>query len=300
MKKRWWFLIIFLFLIIFFIIIASLGGDEKKKNNQNPLEDNWDTVRANDVAVVANGWGTPVLLEVNTPNIEDSTFISLDGNTLYLFHYEGDTTTKPEAHEVATYKSEKPFKTKSVIVSSLNSYVGLMITASGDKFYSNPSQGLENGKFDDDIYKNEELLVFNTDEDWTNPHYCVAKDELWFDSIRDKEISVLKNAAANNFDGVPELAPSPINDGGSNFQAHLTPDCEKLYFTSERGPGHISIVISERQSDDSWSSPEVVIHSKIGVGEPTLTADEQYLYFVQVFQNNEGVSQIDVLYTKSK
>jgi len=259
----------------------------------------WDLVRANDIADVPEGWAEPTLLEVNTDGIEDSAFITLDGETLHFMHYPGDITAQPTEEEVGTYESKKPFITKTKIAEGVYSQMGMQITASGDRFYSNPTDSIITAqKGDDDIFRNDEVLPFNTDEDWVNAHYCEAKDELWFDSIRDKEISILKNAAANNFDGIPELAPYPINDNGSNFQAHLTPDCDIIYFTSERGPGHISIVKSERQADDSWSEPEVVISSKVGVGEPTLTADGNQLFFVQVFQNDEGISQIDILYTE--
>ena len=157
---------------------------------------------------------------------------------------------------------------------------------------------MQDGLFDDDIYLNDEWLAFNTDEPYTNPHYCITEDELWFD-LADTKIYILYNARDNDFAGEPELAPSPINtadDEVQDFQPWLSEDCQRLYFTSNRD-GMVAIYRAERLDQDEWAEPELVVWSQLAVGEPTLTNDETTLVFIQVFANDEGNFTTDIFMT---
>ena len=113
---------------------------------------------------------------------------------------------------------------------------------------------------------------------------------------------MLKNAAANNFAGEIELVPAPINIQGSpSLQPFLTPDCNTLYFATNRGESTgPTIYKSTRIGDTSWSEPELVVKGKTGVGEPTLTDDGQYLFFLQLFKASDGTTTSDIFYTKRK
>src|SRR3989338_5254049 len=102
MKKKYSILV--MIVVVFFLIIIGINLLKKKSE---PV--NWDGGRNNDIAIIADGWSKPVLVGINTPDMEDSSFISLDGDVLYFMHYPGDLSTSPNPDVVGTYKSEKPF-----------------------------------------------------------------------------------------------------------------------------------------------------------------------------------------------
>lgn len=96
----------------------------------------------------------------------------------------------------------------------------------------------------------------------------------------------------------PEILPAPINTDGDDMQTFLFGNT--LYFTSNLMPeGHPHWIFkSERLGDNSWSEPELVISSQIGVGEPSLTADGKKLYFEQIFTDGKNNFNPDMLYVE--
>ena len=301
MKKLYWF-IIGIFVIILLIIILS--GD--KKPTTPPVNINWETIRAQDVPTIReSGWGTPQLVAVSSPNWEDSAYISADGNKLYYDYYPRDLISDVArgqfSDDLDSYVSEKPFTaetklTQYYLAEDVWSEAGIMIDGSDIYYSTNRNLNWANDrKSDQNIYLNDQRLAFNdviADSNWGNPHYCAAKDELWFDED-DKKMWLLKDAKADNWAGTPALAPAPLQvNSYSNFQPFLTEDCNTMYFSTNRGDisGFLGPAIykSTRNSDNSWTTPTIVMYSKIGVGEPTLTADGSRLFFVQLFKDEES------------
>jgi Tol biopolymer transport system component len=270
--------------------------------------DNWAAIRAADVAQVAEGWGTPVRLEASDGGWEDSLFVMPDGSAVLFMYYPGEDLLSdvlkggPFADDIDIYFSNSPFTTKELdtryyFSEDLWSAAGPMIAENGDAYYHANRQGGEDNSFDDDIYRNKELLPFNVNEkNERNPHYCAAQDELWFDE-NDQDIYVLKNAAAGNFTGAPQLAPPPLNAEGQDFQPWLSADCQTLYFTSGRS-GFTAIYMTQRLDDETWSEPEIVIRSNAAVGEASLTTDGQRLFFIQLFADGQGHFTTDMFYTE--
>jgi len=284
-------LIVFL-LILAFVILVNLdrSKDEEKVN--------WKAVREADIAEVTDGWKTPIWLEVNTPNWEDSAYISGDGNTLYFAYYPGDLIadllTWDFKDDIDVYISEKPFKErkKFYISEDIWSEAGVMIS-NGDFYYmSNRKIGDE--RINDNIYRNGVRLDFGTEENEEDPHYCKEKDELYFwkkENADGEKIYVYKNKEVRRL-------PSPINgSSGNDIQPFLTEDCQTIYFTSGRD-GIYKIYRSERFGENEWSEPVEVISSKYGVGEPTLTDDGRFLFFIQLFMSNDGKRNADIMYTE--
>ena len=278
---------------------------------QDDADDPWQPFREADVANVPEDWSTPMRIGANHSNYwEDSPFITGDGETIYFMVYpDADLYTAIASgagefvDDIDIYQTHFPFETRELdtryfLSTDLTSSAGPMVTQEGDVFYHTNHQGMQDGLFDDDIYLNDEWLAFNTDEPYTNPHYCIAKDELWFD-LADTKIYILYKARDNDFAGEPELAPSPINtpdDEIQDFQPWLSKDCQRLYFTSNRD-GMVAIYRAERLDQDEWTEPELVVWSQLAVGEPTLTDDEKTLVFIQVFANDEGNFTTDIFMT---
>lgn len=290
MKKVKIISLILIISIIVLIVVLNLNKKEQK--------DDWTAIRKDDIAKTSDEWKEPVWLEVNTANWEDSAYISGDGNTLYFAYYPGDLIadliTWEFKDDIDVYVSQKPFTTKNKYQISENvwSEAGVMIS-DGDVYYMSNKDG------SDDIYKNGLKLDLNKgDEDESDPHYCKQKDELYFwkkDRISGKgKIYVFKN---NN---VIKL-PNPVNGSPENedIQPFLTRDCQTIYFTSNREGIH-KIYKSRRLEEDKWEKPEVVISSKNGVGEPTLTDDERLFFFVQLFVKDNGERNLDIIYTEKR
>ena len=87
-----------------------------------------------------------------------------------------------------------------------------------------------------------------------------------------------------------------INSFGNDIQPTFTSDGRTMYFTSDRD-GEVKIYRSIYT--DRWGPPEVVISGV--VGEPSITADGQYLYFVHVLTDSNGsVFDSDIWYSQKQ
>jgi len=276
----------------------------------DPAQDRWAAIRAGDVARVSAEWATPIRLPVSDGNWEDSAFVTADGGTVLFTYYPAEDLLSavlrggPFVDDLDIYRSDTPFvakirDTRYFFSEDVFSAAGQMIADNGDAFYHSNRQG---GTDQTDIYRNSERLAFNSSgKSEGNPHYCVAMDELWFDE-NDQNIYVLKTAAANNFTGQPVLAPAPINAGGQDLQPWLSADCRTMYFATNRGCSATGpcIYMTRRLAADAWSEPTLVIQSRTGVGEPSLTADGRRLFFIQLFQDDQGRFTSDIFYTQRR
>ena len=77
------------------------------------------------------------------------------------------------------------------------------------------------------------------------------------------------------------------------------PDCETMYFTSDRKQRWVNaIYMSNRVGENGWSEPELVAESKVGVGEPTLTDNGKTMFFVVAFKSPRRDLNADIYYTE--
>jgi len=163
-------------------------------------------------------------------------------------------------------------------------------------------------KLNMDLYRNGAPLPIPAREKYNedNPHFASTRygRELFFDS-NDRPASAGKSHiwVTREEDGKysePIMLSAPVNlPGSTEVQPHLAGD-GRLYFTSARG-GVIAIYASLRTGSNTWGEPEKVLWPTKasgprvwGVGEPTLTADGQWLYFVVVFDNGAQAFDADV------
>ena len=309
---------------IIVVVVLAVGmlfsGDDQptKPTKKKPLneavytvaeEKNWLQIFKQDRPQIVSGdWKEPVYLEVNQLGWIESGHITSDGELLYYMFYPGKDlfgtvlVGGPFQGSADIYVSKREpdgqFRTHKPVdqygMVEVYGAAGIMPDEEGNYFYNSErearSGGMTPGEYRENIYRNDKLLGFNTEElREGNPHYCKAKDELWFDCSADESICVLKDAARDNFEGKPEPAPAPINavnEDAHDMQPWLDATCETLYFASNRervgedfdGPW---IFTSKRLGEDKWSEPELVMKSKVAVGEPTLTKDGKKLYFSQ-------------------
>jgi hypothetical protein len=159
-----------------------------------------------------------------------------------------------------------------------------------------------------DIYRNAQLLAIPGREKYNedNPHFAVTPygRELFFDSgnrpqAKGKSHIWVTREVAGRFEE-PVMLPPPVNmKDSTEVQPHLTA-AGQLYFTSARD-GTIAIYASQRSGADNWAEPRKVLWTTRksgarawGLGEPTLTADGQWLYFVVVFDNGRQEFDADI------
>ena len=84
----------------------------------------------------------------------------------------------------------------------------------------------------------------------------------------------------------------PINSASSELQPAFTSDGNTMYFASDRDPSTGMAIYRSNRTGDVWGNPELVMRGV--VGEPSLTADGRYLYFVHVLSDAEGAFDADV------
>lgn len=89
---------------------------------------------------------------------------------------------------------------------------------------------------------------------------------------------------------------NPINSVFSDMQPTFTSDGDTMYYASDRNPLVGMAIYRSVRSGDSWGVPELVIKGL--VGEPSLTADGQLMYFVHVLRDADGNFDADVWYVE--
>ncbi|MCD6288400.1 MAG: PD40 domain-containing protein, partial [Candidatus Hydrogenedentes bacterium] len=90
---------------------------------------------------------------------------------------------------------------------------------------------------------------------------------------------------------------SPVNSSEDDTQPFVTEDGQELYFQAmnRKGVPGPAIFRSIRQGD-AWGEPELVVSGF--VGEPTLTSDKKYLYFVHIILKGGKLTDAEIMYTR--
>ncbi len=104
----------------------------------------------------------------------------------------------------------------------------------------------------------------------------------------------------STFDGTSWTDPvklgSNINTTFAELQPAFTPDGDTMYFTSDRNPLIGAAIYRSARNGDDWGVPQLVITGV--VGEASLTADGQLMYFVHVLSDANGTFDSDVWYVE--
>lgn len=301
---------------------SSYEWEELKKSARFILEEGWKP---------AKNIGFPV----NTSGWEDSANISFDGKRLYFTYLPWDLVGVLEKGEVVVSGPKRGFNlyNADIFVCERDeqgnwgepkilefcrqefSEIGPQETADGSRIYLSGNFGkygfgkndiwavtLEAGQWGNFINLGNTLNSAYFEED---PSISREEDEIYFWSddlpggLGGHDIWVSKKK--NNVWSKPENLGEPINSVHNDFQPHLVLAGDTLYFTSDRGGQGSAIFKSRRRADGSWMQPEVVISADpstgaIGVGEPTLTSDGKFLYFVTAYRSKYGEYDCDIMF----
>jgi flagellin-like protein len=304
-----------------------------QKNGFN-LENNGTT--GTNIPVVSSEWNTPINIgpPVNTAGWEDSVSISPDGNELYFSYGNYDFITfvitggvknnigpNRGMNEVdlgdimVSYKTGNDWS-NPVLANNINEAFALddgAFTQDGITFYSSGLKaGNTGGPSSSDIYMSSRASGIwsvpvnlgspvNTEYSESNPWISTDDDLLLFDSDRpgssDRDIWMAEKVA-----GVwqaPVKFGTPINSPGEETHPFLTQDQQTMYFSSNRD-GILKIYKSDRLNAATWDEPQVIISGEIGVGEPTLTSDGKYIYFVNIHTPSVGSYEGEIYFSERK
>ncbi len=210
------------------------------------------------------------------------------------------------------YVSDRPFTSRRVHPISQDGSPALeccpYLTTTGDLFYASTRRSWELMRDEPTaVYRNGEWLDLIPGAEADNPHYCEAKDELWFDCPSDANLCVMRDAAASGFRGEVALAPYPVNardvDKIQDSQAFLTDDCNTLYITSSRDYPDLELIQIYRlqrldEAGNEWSEPELFISNETPIAELSMTSDGRELTFAQIFWRDDGTPGIDIYYSR--
>jgi len=296
-------------------------------------DDQGEGVRNADVALVSAEWSTPQWAEgVNTPGWEDGPYISSDGNELCFAYINVNLLKLPQQEVIGPLRDTQSicnppcgqFPRADLFYATKNAQgqwqqvlphpitraypIGGIVYANPDKAYfmlEKHGDGLQtelyyaeriNGAWQSP----QHLSALGSSSKDDDPYVTPNDDELFFWSNRPAPLGGDNIYYAKKVNGQwsePVILPESVNSNANDLQPFLF-GSEELYFTSNR-EGTPKIYKSVLR-DGQWSNPEVVIASKHAVGEPTLTADGRYLYFVQVFVSDQGVPNPDIMFTERK
>ncbi len=277
-------------------------------------------------------WGPPVRLgaPINTPCPEDAVEVSRDGTELY-FMFTEDLLDRLSPAQVlnwpsGTYVAERKdgpaefdhpvfFDLSKGAIESLDGAPSFTPDGGRVYFHSNRADNLgnRNGGGDPlDIYVAEIVKgvpgpghnlgpPVNTTHRDGEPAIHPDGKTLYFASDRPGGLGgtdIWKSVWDGSSWSEPVNLGAPVNSSRDDTQPAFTADGTTMYFVSDREglfPGYPVIYRTNLIGGD-FSQPEPVIRGK--VGEPSLTGDGRYLYFVHILSDLSGNFDTDIWYTE--
>jgi len=333
MKKRYWFLITLAIVIVFYILINSGGTnikinwEEIRQQDVAQTSDEWGEPKL--LPFSTDGWEEGNYI---SPDGKTFFFIYTDVDIFKLIffgqkneigglrdHNKQCTHPKnPNPHTCGKFPRADLFYTEKTADGwsepkphplTLNEPVGGITLVKNKAYFMSafgdhtPDIGYAekvNGVWGDKIKINSVSSDKYSDSD---PYVNEQENEMFFWSDRPAKFGGRNIYRSIKVDGKwqpPELLSEPINSEGNDMQTFLVGNT--LYFTSNRQPkGHAMwIYKSKRLGDNEWAEPEVVISSKVAVGEPSITSDGNRLYFEQIFMDDKNNFNPDMFYVERK
>ncbi len=278
---------------------------------------------------MVSDWSQPVRLNapINTLCPEDAIEISADGQYLYFLFTSDilDSLTPAEilAPQNNTYCAARiggPGDFGAPVYYNLGKGTGgsmdgeVSFTPDGTKVYFHSNRTANLG-YNHEPFMNDFLDIYVADIVNGEPSAAINLGEpvnsiypdgehaihpdgitLYFASKRPGGLGgadIWRSTLTDNLWSEPVNLGAPINSAAEDLQPTFTIDGDTMYFTSTRGISGAAIYRSV-YNDGNWGTPEMVISGV--VGEASLTADGQYLYFVHVLSDAEGNFDADIWY----
>ncbi len=295
-------------------------------------KENQTRIDLNTPEVMVADWGTPVRIgdPINTYCPADAIEISADGQYLYMMFttdiLENMTPAEILAKSNNTYRARRiggPGDFDTPVFYDLGKGTNgsldgeLSFTADGSKVYFHSNRAANMGYQADpfvedfldiyvaDIVNGEPQAGVNlgppVNSIYADGEHAIHPDgqTLYFASRRYNNANypdIWKSVYNGSSWSDPVNLGSPINSIFSDLQPTFTPDGDTMYYASDRNPVVGMAIYRSVRAGDNWGTPELVIRGI--VGEPSLTADGQLMYFVHVLRDAEGNFDADVWYVE--
>ncbi len=309
----------------------STGNNEEPPTPQCSKESTARVDAHSPESVVAD-WSQPIKVGSTINNLcpQDAIEISSDGHYLYYLHTEDILENMTPAQILAkynnTYRAERTgdpgtfgepeyYDLGKGTAGSLDGE--LSFTPDGSKVYFHSNRPENTGYGNDPVY-NDFLDIYVADITDSVPgparnlgppvnsiypdgEECIHPDgvTLYFTSTRpggtgEGDADIYRSTLTDGTWSTPVNLGSPVNTVFDDLQPTFTADGDTMYFASSRNILIGTAIYRTVMDGDSWTTPELVL--KGIVGEPSLTADGQLLYFVHVLSDGEGTFDADVYY----
>jgi Tol biopolymer transport system component len=279
-------------------------------------------------------WGAAVRLNgpVNTNCPEDAIEISRDGKFLY-FYFTIDVLSNLPPEDTfsqynGTYRAERiggPAEFSTPVFFDLGKGAGpslngaLSFTPDGKQVYFHSTRSdntgyQQNPPVDDfldiyvaDIFQGQPCAGKNPGSPinsiYPDGEHALHPDgtTLYFTSFRPGGAGasdIWKSTSGAAGWSQPVNLGAPINTVSNELQPAFTADGNTMYFVSDRDAALGSAIYRSTWNGTAWSAPEPVIKGL--VGEPTITGDGKYLYFVHVLVDKGEVFDADIWYCEKQ
>lgn len=283
----------------------SLAGFQKF----DPANDSWPPL-------AAEGWTQPVPLAgpINTAGVEDSPFLSSDGEWFFFVFIPNPNTTPQEqlldgfsgiwAARRAGDNWDEPQRV-ALADAGVASLDGCPTLFGSTIYFCSARQGNQR---EIDIYTAD--WTNGTAANWQNAgellnssygvgemHISADGQTLAFASRRagglggyDLWISTWEDGKW----GEPVNLGAPVNTTGDENRPYLGQDGQTLWYdgVSPKGMPGPAIFRSQRQPDGSWGAPEEIVSQF--AGEPNLSVDGRTLYFVHHYFSADLSAMLEV------
>jgi len=319
------------FAVLAGLLLGSCGGSDGGSSSVEPVCNHDVSSRADFYAPTSMlpDWGAPVRLSdtVNTDCPQDAIEISRDGQTLYVLYMEGVLEGMTPEMMLAkynnTYRLERTggptqFGNRTYYdlgKGTAQSFDGeLSFSPDGSRVYFHSARPENTGYHHDPPNDGDYLDIYVAQLDHGVPGPAVNLGEpvnseypdgeeaihpdgvtLYFASLRagdhmdaDIYISTWDGAAWSTLANLG----TTINSIYDDYQPAFNATGDTMYFASGRDPFIGLAIYRSHRNGAVWGEPELVIKGL--VGEPSLTGDGQYLYFVHMLSDAQGGYDTDV------
>ena len=283
-----------------------------------------------DIEVHSAQWGPPQKLPspVNSEEWEDGPSISPDGETIYF--------TRGRDRNVNVYYAEKKDgiwqEPKIIDINIENFPTGAPHTQDNKILYFSSVRPGVIGLGDIYVCEKENKKWINV-KNIGEPVNTIAMESEPFITANNKYLYFASNREGQGSSDIwmsrktrngwrkPTNLGEPVNSKHEESQPFVTADGNELYFMAVNrngvaGPAIFRSVKKKQKylaffrffrffrffksikKNQKWEEPEVVISGF--VGEPTLTSDKMYLYFVHLIMKDGTLQDAEIMYVKRK
>jgi len=303
-------------LLILVLLFFLQTGCKKSEEPQRPTKTREESIPVNAVKMTpqtdllppilySDEWEDPVPLgsNINTAGGEDSPFIPIDRDELYIF-FTPDVSIPAEQQVgdevtgiyVSKYLNNKWQKAERVWLQDIGKLAldGAEFVEGNDMIFVTAREGYTglhwfSAQYENEAWTNWQEMVFNPDYEVGELH--IHENELYYHSSRpggkgQLDIWMLTKAGG---DWINPVNIEVVNTTENEGWPYISPDGDELWFT--RNYLGSPAIYRSKKAANAWQEPELIISQF--AGEPTLDKAGN-IYFVHHFFDDGNMIEADI------